>query len=156
MKKNPNKKIKIILRIIGFTLLIAGLTLSIIAFCNFGNFDNNLFMLSFLGLPLIGISIALVVTSFSQNISRFIKNEQATIINEFAEDISPAIRSYSSSVKDGLTADNQITCECGAVNSSNAKFCSNCGKALQTTCVSCGKEISVNDKFCPECGTKVE
>lgn len=151
-----NKKTKIILRIIGFTLLIGGLTLTVIGFCNMGNFDSNLFSLSFIGIPCVAFGIGLTFFSFTQNISRYVNSEFAPVMNELAQNISPAVQTYAASVKEGLDDDTKITCACGAVNNDNAKFCANCGKTLQITCTSCGKVHSANDKFCPECGTKVE
>jgi predicted RNA-binding Zn-ribbon protein involved in translation (DUF1610 family) len=45
--------------------------------------------------------------------------------------------------------------KCGATVI-NAKFCSECGAALQTpVCPKCGKEVAVGAKFCPECGEKL-
>lgn len=156
MNSNSHKRTKIILRIVGIILLIGGLALTVIGFMHFGDFDSNLFMLTMIGVPCLGIGIGLTVFSFSQNIARYIKNEQVPIINELAQDISPAIQTYSASVKDGFTAEPKTVCECGASNDSNAKFCSICGKALQIACVSCGKQLTAQDKFCPECGTKIE
>ena len=149
---NKHKQTKIILRLVGFILLTAGLTLSIIGFLNFGNFDSNLFMLTLIGLPCLGFGFALVTASFRQNIARYIKNEHAPIINEFSEDISPAVRNYASAVKEGMTNANAITCACGANNEPDAKFCKACGKALRRTCQNCGKEIASESNFCSECG----
>ena len=122
-----NSHIKIILRIIGFSLIIIGLILTVIAFVNFGNFDSNLFMLNFIGLPCVGIGIGITFFSFSQSIARFIKSEHAPVINEYAKDISPAITSYTSAIKDGLADNNTKVCECGAKNPTDAKFCNECG-----------------------------
>lgn len=128
MKKH--KFIKLILRIIGSSLLIIGLILTIIGFLHFGNFESNLFMLTFIGLPCIGFGIGITVFSFSQNIARFIKNEHAPIINELSNDISPAITTYASAVKDGLFEDNTKPCACGNKNPADAKFCNHCGTKL--------------------------
>ena len=127
---NKNKAIKVILRVVGCFLLITGLTLSIIGFANFGNFESDLFMLTFIGMPCTVFGIGIIIFSFSQNIARFIKNEHASVINEFAEDISPAIKTYASAVKDGLTDDDGKICVCGSKNSADAKFCNNCGAKL--------------------------
>lgn len=127
---NQNKLIKLILRIVGFALLIIGLVLAIIGFANFGNFESNLFFLTFIGLPCIAFGIGLTVFSFSQSIARFVKNEYAPVINELAEDISPAITTYTSAVKYGLENNDTKLCECGTKNPTDAKFCNNCGAKL--------------------------
>lgn len=46
---------------------------------------------------------------------------------------------------------------CGAENSANSKFCSNCGNPLNTEsyCPNCGNKIPSNSKFCPNCGQKI-
>ena len=156
MDNKSHKRTKMILRAVGLVLLVGGITLTIIGFMHFGDFDNNLFMLTMAGLPCTGVGIGLTVFSFSQEISRYTKNEQVPVLNELAQDISPAIQTYAASVKEGFTSEPKTVCECGASNDSNAKFCSNCGKALQKACVSCGKQLTMQDKFCPECGTKIE
>ena len=156
MDNKSHKRTKMILRAVGLVLLVGGITLTIIGFMHFGDFDSNLFMLIMIGLPCLIIGIGLTVFSFLQEISRYTKNEQVPIINEHAQDISPAIQTYAASVKEGFTGDPKTVCECGASNDSTAKFCSNCGKALQKACVSCGKQLTMQDKFCPECGTKIE
>ena len=125
-----NNQNKLILRIVGCALFIIGLILIIIGFANFGNFETNLFTLTFIGLPCIAFGIGIVIFSFSQNIARFIKNEHAPIINELAEDISPAIKTYTSAVKDGLLSDDTNLCTCGHKNPTDSKFCNKCGAKL--------------------------
>ena len=127
---NKQKLTKFLLAIIGCTLLIAGIVLSAIGFANFGNFDNNLFSLTFIGLPCLVFGVGIIVFSFSQNIARFIKNEHAPVINEFAEDISPAIKTYTSAVKDGFTEQDAKLCTCGNKNPKDAAFCNKCGTKL--------------------------
>lgn len=154
--KNQHNLIKLLLRIIGLAALIAGITLSIIGFANFGNFDNNLFSLTIIGLPCIGIGIGITVFSFSQGIARYVKNEHATIINELSEDIAPAVKNYASAVKDGIIDDEAIVCKCGSKNDRNAKFCSNCGVSLFVVCPNCQKSMRLESNFCNECGTKID
>lgn len=42
--------------------------------------------------------------------------------------------------------------KCGSANLAKAKFCSECGAALQQDCPECGKPVDPGAKFCPECG----
>ena len=152
---NQHKKNKLILRIVSILVLVAGLTLSIIGFSHFGDFESDLFMLTMLGLPCVALGIFLLLVSFGQSISRFVKNEHTPIINEYSKDVSPAIRNYAMAVKEGLGDNDGVICSCGNHNDKNNKFCSACGKALQIVCPACGKNVETEDKFCPNCGEKL-
>ncbi len=53
----------------------------------------------------------------------------------------------------------QASCpNCHAPLASNAKFCPECGAAIQADkfCTKCGAKLAVGAKFCAECGTKQE
>ncbi len=45
---------------------------------------------------------------------------------------------------------------CGVTNRPSAKFCDECGTALQRPCSSCGTELRPSAKFCDECGTPAD
>ena len=53
---------------------------------------------------------------------------------------------------------------CGAELFPNARFCPECGKAIEETnnrismkfCPSCGTELNPNVRFCPKCGTNLD
>ncbi|MBR3863383.1 MAG: zinc ribbon domain-containing protein [Clostridia bacterium] len=153
MKKQ--KYTRIILRCVGLALLLGGITLTVIGYANFGNFDNNLFGLIFLGLPCFAFGLGLTVFSFSQSIARFVKNEHAPILNELSEDINPAIKNYARAVREGMEGGDTVLCECGTPNQTTDKFCSECGKALQAACPKCGAQLATTHKFCPTCGEKL-
>ena len=158
MDKNQNEqhqKTKIILRIVGIVLLACGLALSIVGFANFGNFESDLFFCTFLGLPCAAFGIFLTISSFSQSIARYVKNEHAPIINELGNDIRPFVQTTASAVKEGVSEQDSIICSCGNRNEKDDKFCSSCGKPLHAVCPKCGKIVDINDKFCPECGEKL-
>jgi predicted nucleic acid-binding Zn ribbon protein len=47
-----------------------------------------------------------------------------------------------------------MTCSrCGAAAPPNARFCPECGNALQASCRNCGSPLIAGAKFCAECGT---
>ena len=47
-----------------------------------------------------------------------------------------------------------MTCSrCGAAAPPNARFCPECGNALQASCGQCGSPLIPGAKFCAECGT---
>ncbi|MFC5587381.1 SPFH domain-containing protein [Sporosarcina soli] len=52
----------------------------------------------------------------------------------------------------------KVNCpHCQSPNNAGAKFCGECGKALQTPkvpCISCQADIDADAKFCGQCGTK--
>jgi membrane protease subunit (stomatin/prohibitin family) len=51
----------------------------------------------------------------------------------------------------------RATCpNCNAPLEKNAKFCPECGAAIQNDkfCTNCGAKVKADAKFCPECGTK--
>jgi class 3 adenylate cyclase/tetratricopeptide (TPR) repeat protein len=43
---------------------------------------------------------------------------------------------------------------CQHLNSETAKFCSQCGTALEKVCSRCQTKVDLSASFCPECGTK--
>jgi class 3 adenylate cyclase/tetratricopeptide (TPR) repeat protein len=45
--------------------------------------------------------------------------------------------------------------KCGAAAQPNARFCSECGNALNASCRNCGSALTPGAKFCGECGTPV-
>src|SRR3954471_9892658 len=50
-----------------------------------------------------------------------------------------------------------MTCSsCGSVAPASARFCPECGHALQATCRNCGAARLPGAKFCAECGTAVD
>ena len=61
------------------------------------------------------------------------------------------INGSGSVVQEGM-----IVCpNCKSQNVSNAKFCLNCGSALNNTCPDCGFQHAPNSHFCPGCGKKL-
>ncbi|MEA2577249.1 MAG: hypothetical protein QOD78_837, partial [Chloroflexota bacterium] len=47
-----------------------------------------------------------------------------------------------------------MTCSsCGAAAPPNARFCTECGNALQASCRQCGSPLLPGAKFCADCGT---
>ena len=51
-------------------------------------------------------------------------------------------------------------CSCGHLNSSEVKFCAECGKKLEVPadkfCINCGAKNFTGTKFCAECGMRME
>ncbi len=50
----------------------------------------------------------------------------------------------------------KVNCiKCNALIKKGSKFCPECGAKQELKCPACGKELSPNSKFCPECGEKI-
>jgi len=76
--------------------------------------------------------------------------------NAMAGAMTDAMRQSKSGGSTGVTCP-----KCGSNNSTNAKFCNDCGAKLETVaekvpCVKCGAGLQAGTKFCNECGAKQE
>lgn len=157
--KIKHEKVKKYLKIIGPILIGVGLIFAIIGFVDFFGSINSWgqptkFWCLFLGIPLIGVGLMITLIAYQREVSRYMKNESAPIINETAEDIKPAVKTFASAVKSAKL--DGCTCrECGAENEPDSNFCSECGAKLKIICPSCGEELNADSKFCDKCGYKL-
>lgn len=154
---SAHESVKKKLKIAGACLLAAGLVCTVIGMTDFfaafnseGERMPKLFFMCFIGLPLIGLGVGMLIFGFKREILRYAKNESVPVINEVGEEISPAVKSVVSAAKGA----GKIVCSCGAVNAEGSKFCNECGKALYTVCPNCGAKTTPESKYCNECGTK--
>ncbi len=161
-KKEKHERIKRTLKIVGPILAAAGLILTVIGLVSFfsafgGDGMPSLFWCAFVGLPLFGIGLMITLTAFRREIATYHKNESAPVVNEFAEDIKPAVQSVASAVREGAQERAHIVCPaCGQSNDAEAKFCDNCGAPLKKVCPACGNSAAPSAKFCDNCGAKFE
>ena len=156
-KKEKHERIKRTLKIVGPILAAAGLILTVIGLVSFfsafgGDGMPSLFWCAFVGLPLFGIGLMITLTAFRREIATYHKNESAPVVNEFAEDIKPAVQSVASAVRETAAAQDAICPNCGEKNDADAKFCKNCGAALRKVCPDCGEQNDADAKFCKSCG----
>ena len=178
--KVKRTKVYLVLKIISILLLLGSLTMIILSFTLDGEQDTyfGLRMGGFLCLP---ISIFLLFIAFLPNIqsamiktNKYIidKNKEnlKEISQQHAEISSIGAKKIAKSITEGVLEQKEvqtktdstssvetITCQdCGEKNEAGSKFCSNCGKSLDTAkyCANCGKKIENDDKFCPHCGQK--
>lgn len=113
----------------------------------------SLFWCAFVGMPVFVIGLGLTFTAFRREIATYHKNESAPVVNEFAEDIKPAVQSVASAVREADSAAQGAPCpSCGEQNDTDAKFCKNCGAALRKVCPGCGEQNDADAKFCDNCG----
>ena len=157
---NSHNKIKLVLKITGGALLLVGAVFAIIGFADFFSAFNGTgmptkFWCCFVGLPLIGIGIGLLTAGFRREIMRYQKNESAPVVNEAAEDMSPAVKTVATAFREGFSGEGKRKCSCGCENDADSKFCKVCGKLLTLRCPHCGAAIAPDSIFCDECGKKV-
>ncbi len=162
------KRISKILMCVGVPFIVAGIVLLIVSTVNMGNFDNSLFDLAFVGIPLLFIGmvclmfgIQLAVFAHKRDIASFVATSTVPVVKEVVEDVTPtagkAIKTVVKSVRDGIVGEDNTCPKCGETVKKGAKFCGNCGESLVKTrhCSNCGSEIKGDDKFCPNCGEKL-
>lgn len=155
-KKEKHERTKRILKIVGPIVAAAGLILAVVGFVSFfssfgGDGMPSLFWCAFVGMPVFVIGLGITFTAFRREIATYHKNESAPVINEFAEDIKPAVQSVASAVRE-TAAQDAICPDCGEKNDADAKFCKNCGAALRKVCPDCGEQNDADAKFCKSCG----
>ena len=156
-KKEKHERIKRTLKIVGPIVTVAGLILAVVGFVSFfSSFGDDgmpsLFWCAFVGMPVFVIGLGITFTAFRREIATYHKNESAPVINEFAEDIKPAVQSVASAVRETAAAQDAICPDCGEKNDADAKFCKNCGAALRKVCPDCGEQNDADAKFCKSCG----
>jgi ribosomal protein L40E len=133
------------LRVGGAVALGVGIILSAIAmldfFAAFNSFEQpKNFWLAFIGLPLMAIGATALKAGYLGPASRYVAGE-----------LTPTVRDALGALGVGTTA--PVCPSCGASNAADAKFCDDCGTALQRTCASCGASNAADAKFCDDCGT---
>ena len=156
-KKEKHERTKRILKIVGPIVAAAGLILAVVGFVSFfSSFGDDgmpsLFWCAFVGMPVFVTGLGITFTAFRREIATYHKNESAPVINEFAEDIKPAVQSVASAVRETAAAQDAICPNCGEKNDADAKFCKNCGAALRKVCPHCGEQNDADAKFCKSCG----
>lgn len=155
---DKHEKTKLILKIVGIIMAVAGLGLTIAGFINmyqsFGNTEfPDLFWLIMLGIPLLAIGVFLTMMGFRREISAYVKNESTPVINELGQEITPAVSAIAGAVKN--SGEKDVLCACGKTNPAGSKFCKYCGKPLTAVCPHCGANIDADGKFCNNCGKAV-
>lgn len=158
-KEKKHARIKLGLKIAGIALTAGGAVLSAVGFISFfgafgGDGFPDLFWCCFLGLPMFAFGINFLRAGFRREIASYAKNESVPVINEAAEEMTPAVQAIAGAVRGGKGEG--LTCPaCGKANDAAAKFCDNCGEPLRRICPACGKENDAEAKFCDNCGGKL-
>ena len=157
MSNEQHKKIKKTLKIVGLSLLAVGAIFAIVGFVDFFAADGmpKLFWCLFVGLPCLAIGGMLTLFAHQQEIARYAKHESVPVINETAEELTPAVKSVVSAAKSAIDEETTLLCpSCGEKNDNDSKFCKNCGTAFSVVCPSCGQATDAG-KFCNHCGKEL-
>lgn len=158
---NKHEQNKRIFKILGFILLGVGAVFAIVGFADFFSSFNSMhgmptrFWCLFVGLPCMGVGGMLLGLGYHREMTQYIEKEKAPVVNEAAKDMTPAVKTVVSAVREGLSDDDKRICTCGTENTSDSVFCKSCGKRLVGTCSSCGAEIPPDAEYCPKCGSKL-
>ena len=162
-----------VLRIVGPGVALVGLIFTIVGlgsfFSSFGTFEGpRHFWCTFIGLPLIGIGVAVSKFAFMGAITRYVADEVAPVgkdvVNYMAEGTRGAVRDLAAAVGEGLRSGEPanavriVQChKCNADNEVPASFCKACGTPLAKTkpCHNCGERNDPDARFCDNCGTAI-
>jgi hypothetical protein len=141
-----HSSVRSVLRIVGPTVAGIGLLLTLIGmvsfFTSFGSFrPPRYFWCAFLGLPLLGVGLAISKFAFLGVIARYVSGETAPVakdtFNYLAEGSQEGVKTLATAVGEGLAAGRgrvekaDLCCRrCQHVNDADAKFCKNCGASL--------------------------
>ena len=101
------------------------------------------FWMAFIGLPMIGIGLAMLRAGYLGPASRYLAGE-----------VAPTLRDTLGAV--GLVDAARVCASCGAQNDPDSRFCDRCGKPLARRCGSCGAENDADAVFCDSCGKPLE
>ena len=104
----------------------------------------RLFFLGFIGLPMVGIGLAMSGSGYARELGKY-----------SARQARPGVRDMTSAVREGWDGgDDQRRCpECGESIEPGDRFCDRCGTSLAAERVcTCGESNDADAKFCSACG----
>jgi hypothetical protein len=137
-----NKKPKhfLLFKILGFLGVAAGIFGAILSISNFGNFDNNYFMIGgfistaglFIGISCLVIGFSPEISSMSVKSAKYIQQETKDDLKDIADssaDIAAnAVSRLASAAKDGISPQKKYCKHCGTLIDADSKYCNRCGK----------------------------
>jgi hypothetical protein len=165
-----HKVIQGLLRVLGPALAILGLVLTAVGFVSFfrsfGTFEPpRYFICAIIGLPLLGVGLALSRFAFLGMIGRYIAGEVAPVgkdaLNYMAKEASPGVEVIARAAAKGFaqgagTAEGVPCPRCESPNDAASRYCAQCGGPLQeATCPGCGRGNDPGANFCSQCGARL-
>ncbi len=132
------------LRIGGGIIAAIGLIFAIAGFASFFSAFGSAstpthFWMAFIGLPMLGLGIAMLKGGFLGTTTRYVAGEVAPTVKDTLDYV-------------GVGGEKTTCPKCGGTNSADAKFCAHCGAALSVNCPSCGHANEAGAAFCSACG----
>ena len=97
-KEKKHARTKLILRIAGCCMILAGLALAVTGMISLFSFEEDapdLFWMAMIGFPVLVVGIFLLLVSFQRAIASYAKNEAVPVVNEAAEEIAPAVQAIA-------------------------------------------------------------
>lgn len=164
-----NKKAKLVLKIIGFIALPAGVISTITGFNSiFGNHMHNDYPfpnhssfgqekphLIFIGFILIFIGLTCLGYAYMGKVARYTASEMAPVAKDTTNYMIDGTKEEIVDLVSRIKGNNQKSCPyCGDDNDFDAVFCDNCGRSLKVTCA-CGTVNQANSRYCKKCGKKL-
>ncbi|KGR78993.1 zinc ribbon domain-containing protein [Ureibacillus manganicus] len=157
-----HEKTRTTFRVLGPIFLVVGAICMLIAFIDFFSAFNEFegpkyFWLFFVGMPLLFVGIVLTQAGFAGAIAQYGSREIAPVakdtFNYLASETASGVKEISKAIHEGTNSTHSITCvKCNAKNSSDSKFCKQCGDKLVQVCHHCEKENSSDARYCNYCG----
>lgn len=127
------------LRVAGVAVATLGLLFTAVGvvsfFSAFGTFEPpRYFWCTFVGLPLLGVGLAICQVAFFGAFARFMAGEGAPVgkdtFNYMAQGTQEGVRTMARAVGEGLGTARVECPRCRHRNEAGAKFCNNCGGVL--------------------------
>ncbi|TVQ79472.1 MAG: zinc ribbon domain-containing protein [Phycisphaeraceae bacterium] len=162
---NPgHKRIRLVLRVLGPTLLVTAIILLVSGVRTFftGDFPEGPIWQMFVALPLLFVGFVLTSAGFAGAVARYQAQEIAPVaadtINYAGSASRTGISAIAGAIREGLSGDGwhdeRRCCACSARITSDASFCSQCGSEVRTVrvCESCGRQSGTDARYCSGCG----
>jgi hypothetical protein len=170
-----HQQVQAVLRSLGPVVLGLGVICAAIGLISFfsalGTFEPpRYFWAVFVGFPLIAIGAAMTRMGYLGAVFRYFSGEVTPVardtFNAMAEGTHSGVETVAQALGRGLASGmganvlpepGCIQCRrCQAPNPSHARFCNQCGTALQgSTCTACGAAMAPGALFCNHCGKPV-
>lgn len=168
---NPNgNQHRASLRLLGGILVTVGAIFTMVGGFSFfsafgGGGRPDQFWCMFVGVPMLGFGATLLKLGYMGTIARYVAGEAAPVaadtLNYVVDESRGSVRRMAAAVAEGMqeaasSEAKTIACHgCNHDNARDARFCQQCGVALQpaSACPACQRAHEPGARFCSDCGT---